>query len=116
MGELRIGFTNVENGASGVVQAVGVGSKVTLGAAAVIGGTFKTANGGVIMSLGGSSILNGSNPAAPVTNAGSIVVPDGSALTLLGTINNKGSIAINGSTSLLCGSPVAARRCRAAAR
>jgi hypothetical protein len=87
----------VENGPSGVVQAVGVGSRVKLDWGGLVGGTLKTANGGVI-TVGATVTysLDGSTVYGPVVNAGRLVVDDGKLLLVAGTLSNKGSIAING--------------------
>ncbi len=102
----------VENAASGVIEAVGAASQVHIGGT-IVGGTLKTANGGSILAVGAPA-LDGSTPGAAITNAGALSVPDfgvSADLTLLGTINNKGSIALQGNadqTSLLIGTGGAA--------
>lgn len=62
---------------------------MTLNLAWLVGGTLKAASGGVIITVGVDSILDGSDPTAPLANAGSIAVADATALQLVGTINNR---------------------------
>jgi hypothetical protein len=103
--------TTVDNWPTGIVQAVGPGAVVTL-TGTLIGGTLKTANGGTIkVALGSTATLDGSTPDAPVTNTGSVVVTNHNTLALIGTIANKGSIAVNSTgdtTELLIGAGGAA--------
>jgi hypothetical protein len=87
----------VDNWPSGIIQALVTGSLVSLQGARIVGGTLKTANGGLFRVDGTnstSSTLDGSTLGAPVTIAGNLVVTDSNTLQLAGTINNKGSIAI----------------------
>jgi hypothetical protein len=61
---------------------------------------WKTANGGSFL-VDVACTLDGSKPGAAITNAGTLRVPDfglSAALTLLGTINNKGSITLQANT------------------
>jgi hypothetical protein len=108
----------VDNWPSGIVQAVGPGALVSLQGATLVGGRLKSVNGGVIRIDGSSSTstLDGSTPAAPVANAGNVVVTNKNTLKLVGTINNTGSIGLNatnsasGNTVLLIGTGGAALR------
>jgi hypothetical protein len=88
----------INNSASGVIAAFGAGANVTLapevrGDGVVIelgilsGGTLKTSGGGKIILQ--SETIDGSN-GHTVTNTGSVLL---SGATLLGTINNTGTIA-----------------------
>jgi hypothetical protein len=94
--------STVNNWPSGIVQAVGPGALVSLQGATLVGGRLKTVNGGIIRIDGSSSTstLDGSTPAAPVANAGSVVVTNTNTLKLVGTINNTGSIALNSGPGL----------------
>jgi hypothetical protein len=89
----------ITNTASGVIGAFGVGSFVNLEGSTVSGGTLKTASGGEILIQGGT--LDGSN-GHTVTNTGSVEVLDNN-LFLLGTINNLGTIALNGPSHIIVG-------------
>jgi hypothetical protein len=96
----------ITNTASGVIGAFGAGSSVLLdglqgpggGPASVSGGTLETGSGGGQIFVYGDVTLDGSN-GHPVTNTGSLsAYPNpnvDSNLTLLGTINNTGTIALN---------------------
>jgi hypothetical protein len=53
-----------------------------------VGGTLKTAKGGVIDTEAGTSTLDGSGVGNPVNNTGNLVVSDDTNLVLKGTINN----------------------------
>jgi len=85
----------------GKIQAVGAGSTVLLDAFIVIdGGTVTTSGGGTIS----SNWVGFSAPALDgrtniVTNAGTFQIPDGNAAVLLGTVNNTGTILLNGAAS-----------------
>jgi len=85
----------------GKIQAVGTGSTVLLEQSVVInGGTVTTSGGGTIVSNG----FGFSGPALDgrtniVTNAGTFQIPDGNTAELLGTVNNTGTILLNGATS-----------------
>ena len=83
----------ISNSASGVIGAFGAGSTVSLNGTAVSGGTLETGNGGEIIVSSGDVTFNGSNGHA-LTNTGSVVVNPGYVLTLLGTIKNTGTIAL----------------------
>ena len=75
----------------GTVKAVGSGSVVNLqSGVTVTGGTLTTSSGGVIQTVSGdSATLSG------LTNSGTVNVHDNSTLTLVGTINNTGTIQLN---------------------
>jgi hypothetical protein len=88
----------ITNTASGVIGAFGAGSTVTLENDSVSGGTLETAGGGEIV-VGGVT-FDGSN-GHTVNNTGNVVVSSNVSLTLLGTINNSGTIALNGSSPYL---------------
>jgi hypothetical protein len=93
-GELAFGNgATITNIASGVIGAFGAGSIVAIeSASSLSGGTLKTTGGGQI--LISSSTIDGSNGHA-VTNTGSLIVGGD---YLLGTIDNTGTITLNGGT------------------
>src|SRR5229473_3081560 len=100
-GTLELQVTNYAN-KGGTIQAVGAPSMVILGPDTTFsGGTFTTSGGGVI----GVTTTNSEHAATlegftdPVTNAGTFEVFDGAALVLDGTINNTGTILLNGSNN-----------------
>jgi len=97
-GTLELQVTNYAN-KGGTIQAVGTSSMVILGPDTSFGGgTFTTSGGGVI----GVTATNSEHAATlegftdPVTNTGTFEVFDGAALVLDGTINNPGTILLNG--------------------
>jgi hypothetical protein len=87
-GGLILGGGSINNSASAVIGAFGTGSTVTV-ENTVSGGTLETGSGDVI--LVDNAILDGSN-GHTVTNTGNVVV---NGTTLLGTISNTGTIALN---------------------
>ncbi len=100
-GTLELQVANYAN-KGGTIQAVGAPSMVILGPdTSFSGGTFTTSGGGVI----GVTTTSGEHAATLegftdiVTNAGTFEVFDGAALVLDGTINNTGSIVMNGVNS-----------------
>ncbi len=106
-GELLISSSTVNNvvGALvGTIESVGAAAQVRLQSADIQGGTLLTPSGGVIATLGGDrgSVLDGRTTGA-VNNKGSVEVADNSSLTIFGTINNTGTIALTsaGSTTQL---------------
>ena len=88
----------INNSASGVIGAFGAGSTVTLENDSVSGGTLETAGGGEIVVGGGT--FDGSN-GHTITNTGSVAVVAGTTLSLVGTINNTGTIALNNNSHLI---------------
>src|SRR5262249_11487282 len=80
----------------GSIDALGAGSIVLLENADLLGGTLTTSGGGVISAI--ASTLDGTHNTT-VNIAGDVVATDGHTLTLAGTINNTGIIAIDASTS-----------------
>ena len=81
----------------GTILASGTGSVVTLLNPTIKGGTLSTSNGGVIQASNSGTVLNG------VTNSGTYQLPNNTATTLVGTMNNTGSIQVNsaGNNTLL---------------
>ena len=98
-GTLEVQGSNYTN--TGTIQAVGAGSTVLLDAFTMVGGgTVTTSGGGTII----SNWVGFSGPALDgrtniVTNAGTFQIPDGNAAVLLGTVNNTGTILLNGTAS-----------------
>jgi hypothetical protein len=77
----------ITNTASGVIGAFGAGSRVTIQSGTLSGGTLETSGGGQIVIT--HETVDGSN-GHTVTNTGSV----GGNFTLLGTINNTGTIGL----------------------
>ena len=92
-GGLIINGTTVDGSGGGTVAASG--SHVDLQNATLLGGTLTTAAGGVIDTVSGSynNVFDGTSSA--VNNTGSVVITDGSSLTLRGAIDNTGAISVN---------------------
>jgi hypothetical protein len=88
----------VTNATSGVIGAFGAGSIVTLESHTVSGGTLETASGGEILVY--NETFDGSN-GHTVTNTGSVAVVANYTLSLLGTISNTGTIALNNSSHIV---------------
>jgi hypothetical protein len=95
--ELQANFDNT----GGTIQAVGTNSIVLLNTAGTSfsGGTLTTSGGGVIgaKTSNGFPILEGMPNT--VTNAGMFEVFDGAVVVVDGTINNTGTILLNGTSS-----------------
>ena len=112
---LVIGNATIDNTGGGIIQALGPNSTVKLGGVTVQGGTLNTTGGSTIQvvssyymnqyGMGGSGNATFDGSASTLTNNASVVVVDGSSLTLAGTIANTNAIMIapNGgnTTSLL---------------
>ncbi len=99
-GTLEVQGSNYTN-TGGKIQAVGAGSTVLLDAFTMVGGGTVTTSGGGTIS---SNWVGFSGPALDgrtniVTNAGTFQIPDGNAAELLGTVNNTGTILLNGTAS-----------------
>jgi hypothetical protein len=97
--------TAVTNSAGTILAA---GGNVYLADGTIAGGTIATSGGGEFIESGGGTVggtLDGT--AATVTNTGTVVVDQGTALQLLGTITNSGVLLLNSfgyGTNLLIGS------------
>jgi hypothetical protein len=91
------------NNLGGTIEAVGAGALVDLSGAVIEGGTLKTATGGIIYDTSNSTLDGYEQATGAVTNAGSLVIINGTQLTLDGTINNTGTILVDsaGSTTEL---------------
>ncbi|MHB8528859.1 MAG: beta strand repeat-containing protein [Caulobacteraceae bacterium] len=88
---LIIENTTVNNSSTGVLKAR-IGAHINLQSAHIVGGTLITTDSGIIQTTDGGSILDGSGSA--VNNAGAFEINDNTALTVLGTINNTGTITL----------------------
>jgi hypothetical protein len=91
VGGLVLNGVTVAN--TGTIEATGLHAHVDLETATILGGNLKTASGGVIDTIDRGSVLNGLTKA--VTNLGALNVNNNTALTLRGTINNQGTIALS---------------------
>ncbi len=100
---LILGNTTVTNGAAGLIKAKD-GAQISLQSADIIGGTLATLGAGVIQTTDTGSQLDGSTTA--VTNSGALQIGDNTALTILGSIDNTGTITLDanlGGVSLTIG-------------
>src|SRR5205085_423709 len=79
------------NSTNAVLEAVGTGARIVL-AGATVTGTLQGANGTTIEVSSGT--FDGS--ATPFTDIGNVVVDAGGTLVLKGTIDNLGTITVNG--------------------
>jgi hypothetical protein len=86
-------LSNTVNNTSGVLEAIGTGARIVL-QGATITGTVQAAAGAEIEVTSSGNLFDGS--ATPFTDIGSVVVDAGSVLTLRGTIDNLGTITVNG--------------------
>ena len=97
-GGLVIANTSVDNsgkGNAGKIEAIGANTHVDLQNSTILGGTLITSGGGVIQTIANNSAtLDGVSAGAPITNKGTVLVKDTSALTLDGVINNMGVIRL----------------------
>lgn len=90
-GGLLIQSTAINN-KGGTVQALVAGSHVDLSGSSIQGGILTTANGGIIQVVSGNATLDGQTEGT-LSNLGTVVVNDQDQLTLIGTINNTGTIS-----------------------
>ena len=94
-GVLQILNTAVNN-ASGNITANGSKATVELIGATIQGGTLNTLSGGTLGSFG-TVVLDGTTNGTLTLSGGSTYTVEGNTQTdVLGTINNKGNIAVNG--------------------
>jgi len=91
-GGLNINSTTV-NGSSGGIILAGAGSHVNLATADIVGGTLTTTGSGVIQTVDGGSVLDGTK--FSVTNAGTLDLLDRTGLTIQGSITNTATGVIN---------------------
>jgi hypothetical protein len=87
---------NTQNSNAGLVQSNGAGSHVDLQSSTIAGGTLTTTGGGVIQTTSGTSGLDGSNSQVNISTGSNVTLLNNTALNLGGTINNVGTIQING--------------------
>ncbi len=84
---------NTGNGNGGVITAVGAGSHVELNSSTVIGGTLNASGGGVINT--NNAGLDGSASQVNISSGTNVHVNNATGLSLLGTVNNLGTISLN---------------------
>ena len=95
--------SNVSNGSTGRIAAAG-GNVFLASGADIMGGTLSSSGTGTILDSNSATLgaLSGK-----LTNTGTVVLQDNTTLNLLGTLFNKGVIALNGNqynTDLISGS------------
>jgi hypothetical protein len=90
-GNLILENTTVNNGAGGHIK-VNDGAQISLQSADIIGGTIVTLGSGVVQTTDSGSTLDGST--FTVNNDGLVEIDDNTGLTILGAINNVGTIAL----------------------
>ena len=84
---------NSGGGNAGRIEAIGAFAHVDLnGGTTIRGGTLITGSGGVIQDTG-TAVLDGSATGAPINNTGLFRINNNTALNLIGTINNTGTIS-----------------------
>ncbi len=93
-GGLNIKKTTIDNGSTGIILA-GVGAKVRLQGADIIGGTLKSSGSGKIVTGSGVNILDGLT--STLNNQATVSISDNTALTLQGAIVNTGQISLSAS-------------------
>ncbi len=94
-GGLTIYATTVNGSSGGSILADG--ANVNLQSATIVGGVLKTVNGGVIRTTDSASVLDSTTSAVKVQDT--VTVANGTRLTLLGGLNNVGTIAVNSTGS-----------------
>ncbi len=90
-GSIVIAYTMVHN-AGGLIEADGCGSTIDLIDTTIRHGTLETKAGGLIQTVCGDSIFDG----VTIADCSYVLVNDGTALTLEGTIHNHGTIEVDG--------------------
>jgi hypothetical protein len=93
-GGLTIKSTSV-NGSTGGIILAGAGSHINLATADIVGGTLTSTGSGVFQTVDGGTVLDGSRYV--VDTSATIDILDRTGLTLAGTIDNNGTIALDGS-------------------
>ncbi len=88
---LIIENATVNNGPSGAIK-VKDGAQLSLQSADIVGGTLATTGSGVVQTTDSGSTFDGS--AATLNNTGTVEINDNTALTVLGAIDNTGTIAL----------------------
>jgi len=82
--------------AGGGILSAGTGSKIVLSHSTVVGGILETSGTGVIEATGLGNVLRG-GPSL-VANKGLLEVVNASSLELIGTLSNKATVSLLGST------------------
>jgi hypothetical protein len=103
-GALTIAGTTIDGSSGGTISAA-TGARVLLDGASLAGGTLTSAGAGVIKTIGGTDVLDGTGSA--VANTAAVAVGDGTSLTIQGLIVNSGQIALRSTgdtTTLAIGS------------
>ena len=86
--------------AAGYMEAGGAGAKIDLYSVHIEGGGIHGLLGGVVETMDPYSIVDGSTDAGSVTILGDLLVANGNNLTVEGTIDNEGTLEIQGNTQL----------------
>ena len=97
-------WNTVVNNAGGTIEALGALAHVNLQSADIQGGKLTTTGKGVIETVDTSSTLDGITSGV-LTNTGTVLVLDHTALSLVGTISNSGTIfedatSVSGATTV----------------
>jgi hypothetical protein len=95
-GTVDIADSTIDNVGDGFIEAIGAGSAIKLDQATISGGTLETSAGGVIETVSGNSTF--ANLA--IATGSQVDVNDGTSLTLQGTIDNDGTITLEGGADL----------------
>jgi hypothetical protein len=92
------GGNPIVNNQDGSIVSNGAGSQVLLSSASIQGGTLNTLNGGLLGTIAGGAtgvILDGSTHGT-LNNTGIFTAVDNTQTLLMGTINNTGTMQLNG--------------------
>ena len=89
-GNLSINSSGVLN-AGGSILSSGANSVVDLSSSYIGGGTLTSSGGGLVQTVSGVSTLDGAT-AGTLTTSGTFLINNATDITLLGTINNTGTI------------------------
>lgn len=96
-GQLTIVKTTLDQSGGGTILAAG--AKVVLQTADVMGGTLASTGAGTIIENVSGGVLDGTG-GHPVTLAGSLSMIDKTSMTIIGSIVNAGTLAMNGAADL----------------
>jgi len=86
------------NNTGGLIQAAGANSVVDFNGATITGGTLTTQSGGTIQNSGVAT-LDGTTNSPTISNGSTVTLLNATSTTLLGTITNNGTIALNSTGS-----------------
>lgn len=86
---------SVPQGPTGVIRSDGVGSRVTVTGSTISGGSIRSMNGADV-SISGSSTIDG------VSVEGMLDVQNAITLSVLGSLDNSGTITINPTGNIFC--------------